>query len=291
MDVADIQAGQARVRDEVGARCQKLFQDFLEEFKEFGEIKYLEPSQELLNQERTTLEVSFEDVEKYNQNLATTIIEEYYRIYPYLCQAVSNFVKDRSDLKREKECYVSFTDVPTRHKVRELKTEKIGTLIRISGQVIRTHPVHPELVSGTFICLDCQTVIKNVEQQFKFTNPTICRNPVCSNRRRFMLDIDKSSFIDFQKVRIQETQAELPRGCIPRSVEVILRAENVETVQAGDRYDFTGTLIVVPDVGALNLPGAKAQIGSKHRHGDEAEGVRGLKALEYYNKGGRRSAA
>lgn len=42
-------------------------------------------------------------------------------------------------------------------------------------------------------------------------------------------------FIDFQKVRIQETQAELPRGSIPRSVEVILRAEMVELVQAGDK--------------------------------------------------------
>ncbi|XP_044750091.1 DNA replication licensing factor Mcm6 [Coccinella septempunctata] len=279
MDVQGIQTVHRVQRDEVGIRCQKLFQDFLEEFREDNEIKYLEPAKELLNQERSTIEVSFEDVEKYNQNLATTCIEEYYRIYPYLCQAVSNFVKDRCELKKDKECYVSFTDVPTRHKVRELKTEKIGTLIRISGQVIRTHPVHPELISGTFVCLDCQTAIKNVEQQFKFTNPTICRNPVCMNRRRFMLDIDKSMFIDFQKVRIQETQAELPRGCIPRSVEVILRAENVETVQAGDRYDFTGTLIVVPDVGKMSLPGAKAQINSRHKGGDEGEGVRGLKAL------------
>lgn len=88
-------------------------------------------------------------------------------------------------------------------------------------------------------------------------------------------------FIDFQKVRIQETQSELPRGCIPRSVEVLLRAEAVETVQAGDRYDFTGTLIVVPDVGALQLPGAKADLGSRHKPGEAAamEGVRGLKAL------------
>lgn len=31
-----------------------------------------------------------------------------------------------------------------------------------------------------------------------------------------MLDINKSRYVDFQKVRIQETQAELPRGCIPR---------------------------------------------------------------------------
>lgn len=51
--------------------------------------------------------------------------------------------------------------------MRELTTAKIGTLIRISGQIVRTHPVHPELVFGTFVCLDCQTVIKNVEQQFK----------------------------------------------------------------------------------------------------------------------------
>lgn len=106
-------------------------------------------------------------MEKYNQNLATTIIEEYYRIYPYVCQAVSNYVKDRTELKKHKDCYIAFMDVPTRHVVRELKTDKIGTLIRISGQVIRTHPVHPELVSGTFVCLDCQTVIHNVEQQFK----------------------------------------------------------------------------------------------------------------------------
>lgn len=38
-------------------------------------------------------------------------------------------------------------------------------------------------------------------------------------------------------------------------LQVILRAEIVESVQAGDRYDFTGTLIVVPDVGALAAPG------------------------------------
>ncbi|XP_046687429.1 LOW QUALITY PROTEIN: DNA replication licensing factor Mcm6-like, partial [Homalodisca vitripennis] len=250
-------------------------------FREDGEIKYIEGAKELKSLERSTLEVSFEDVEKYNQSLATTIIEEYYRIYPFLCQAVCNFAKDRGEAKPEKkEYYVSFVDVPTKHKVRELTTAKIGTLVRITGQVVRTHPVHPELVLGTFLCLDCQTIVKDVEQQFKYTQPTICRNPVCSNRRRFMLEVDKSVFVDFQKVRIQETQAELPRGCIPRSVEVILRAETVELVQAGDRYDFTGTLVVVPDVGALQLPGARAESGSHHKTGDSNnEGVRGLKAL------------
>ena len=117
---------------------------------------------------------------------------------------------------------------------------RIGALVRITGQVVRTHPVHPELVLGTFICADCQTSIPDVEQQFKYTQPSICRNPVCNNRSRFTLDVSKSRFVDFQKVRIQEIQSELPRGSIPRSLEIILRAETVEMAQPGDRVDFVG---------------------------------------------------
>lgn len=100
-------------------------------------------------------------------------------------------------------CEVSNVTRSVLSRIRELSTARIGTLLRISGQVVRTHPVHPELVSGTFLCLDCQSVIKDVEQQFKYTQPTICKNPVCANRRRFMLDTNKSRFVDFQKVRIR----------------------------------------------------------------------------------------
>nr|QIC49966.1 zygotic DNA replication licensing factor Mcm6 [Actinia equina] len=281
MDVADRSSGTVTVRDELAERCQKLFQDFLEEFKEDGELKYLADAQELIRPERNTLVVSYSDVEAYNAQLSTIIQEEYYRVFPFLCRGVRNFARDRGEVPTNKEFYVSFVDLPTRHKIRELTSQKIGSLLRISGQVVRTHPVHPELVTGTFVCLDCQTIIKDVEQQFKYTQPTVCRNPICQNRARFMLDINKSRYVDFQKVRIQETQAELPRGCIPRSVEVILRAEAVEQAQAGDKCDFTGTLIVVPDVGQLTTPGARAESSERQRSGDgyQAEGIRGLKAL------------
>ncbi|XP_077926864.1 DNA replication licensing factor MCM6 isoform X2 [Halichoerus grypus] len=270
------------VRDEVAEKCQKLFLDFLEEFQNSdGEIKYLQLAEELIRPERNTLVVSFVDLEQFNQQLSTTIQEEFYRVYPYLCRALKTFVKDRKEIPLAKDFYVAFQDLPTRHKIRELTSSRIGLLTRISGQVVRTHPVHPELVSGTFLCLDCQTVIKDVEQQFKYTQPNICRNPVCANRRRFLLDTNKSRFVDFQKVRIQETQAELPRGSIPRSLEVILRAEAVESAQAGDKCDFTGTLIVVPDVSKLSIPGARAETNSRVSgvDGYETEGIRGLRAL------------
>ncbi|XP_077125517.1 maternal DNA replication licensing factor mcm6 isoform X6 [Ranitomeya variabilis] len=247
-------AGQ-QVKDELSDKCQKLFLEFLEECKKDGGNLYVSAAEELIRPERNTLVVNFTDIEYYNQQLSTTIQEEYYRVYPHLCRAVRHFVRQIGNVPINKEFYVAFSDFPSRQKIRELSSLKIGTLLRISGQVVRTHPVHPELVSGTFLCMDCQSVVKDVEQQFKYTQPTICKNPVCANRRRFTLDTNKSRFVDFQKVRIQETQAELPRGAIPRSVEIILRAEAVETAMAGDRCDFTGTLIVVPDVSALSVGG------------------------------------
>uniref|UniRef100_A0A8C2ZS48 DNA replication licensing factor MCM6 n=1 Tax=Cyclopterus lumpus TaxID=8103 RepID=A0A8C2ZS48_CYCLU len=285
MDVATATAEHAgeMVKDELAEKCQKLFQAFLEEYQTGdGEVKYVREAEELIRPERNTLVVSFTDLEGFNQELATTIQEEYYRVYPFLCRAVRNFARDHGNVPLNKEFYVALEELPTRHKIRELSSMRIGTLVRISGQVVRTHPVHPELVSGTFLCMDCQALIKDVPQQFKYSPPTICRNPVCNNRSRFHLDTHKSKFIDFQKVRIQETQAELPRGSIPRSLEIVLRAEAVEMAQAGDRCDFTGTLIVVPDVSQLSTPGVRAETSTRIAGGPQgfdADGLRGLKAL------------
>uniref|UniRef100_A0A667Y9T7 DNA replication licensing factor MCM6 n=1 Tax=Myripristis murdjan TaxID=586833 RepID=A0A667Y9T7_9TELE len=275
MDVvtANVESAGEMVKDELAEKFQSAM---------YGEVKYVREAEELIRPERNTLLVSFTDLEGFNQELATTIQEEFYRVYPFLCRAVRNFARDHGNVPLNKEFYAAIQDLPTRHKIRELSSLRIGTLVRISGQVVRTHPVHPELVSGSFLCMDCQGAIKDVPQQFKYSPPTICRNPVCNNRSRFHLDTHKSKFIDFQKVRIQETQAELPRGSIPRSLEIILRAEAVETAQAGDRCDFIGTLIVVPDVSQLSTPGVRAETGSRVAGGGqgfETEGLRGLKAL------------
>ena len=45
------------------------------------------------------------------------------------------------------------------------------------------------------------------------------------------------------------------------------------------RCDFVGTLIVVPDVASINLPGAPSITSGARHKGAESEGVRGLKSL------------
>lgn len=51
---------------------------------------------------------------------------------------------------------------------------EIGKLVSITGVVTRTSEVRPELLQGTFKCLDCGGVVKNVDQQFKYTEVRWC---------------------------------------------------------------------------------------------------------------------
>ncbi len=61
----------------------------------------------------------------------------------------------------------------------------------------------------------------------------------------------------------------MPSGAVPRTIDIILRGEQVEKAQPGDRVLVTGTLIVVPDVFSMLKPGEKNELQK------QAEIVRG----------------
>ncbi|KAJ1969178.1 MCM DNA helicase complex subunit mcm6 [Dispira parvispora] len=181
--------------------------------------------------------------------------------------------------------YVAFTNLPSVSRIRELRTDRIGQLSGISGTVTRTSEVRPELIFGTFRCVLCQTLVRHVEQQFKYTEPSVCQNPVCQNKTAWDLCLESSVFVDWQRVRIQENANEIPAGSMPRTLDVILRGDLVEHAKAGDKMVFTGSLLVVPDVSQINAPGNKAEsqrdvAGQRRvREGYGDDGVTGLKSL------------
>ncbi|CAB4251996.1 similar to Saccharomyces cerevisiae YGL201C MCM6 Protein involved in DNA replication [Maudiozyma barnettii] len=157
----------------------------------------------------------------------------------------------------ERLLQISFFNLSAVHRIRDVKSDKIGSLLSISGTVTRTSEVRPELFKASFTCDLCRAIVDNVEQYFKFTEPTFCPNPTCENRAFWTLNVARSKFLDWQRVRIQENANEIPNGSMPRTLDVILRGDCVERAKPGDRCKFTGTDIVVPDVSQLGLPGVK----------------------------------
>ena len=178
---------------------------------------------------------------------------------------------------------VAFYGFETPDRVRQLKTEKIGHLLSVSGTVTRTTEVRPELVYASFTCNECGKVINDVEQEFRYTEPTMCQATQCYNRSHWTLNVEQSKFVDWQRIRIQENANEIPTGSMPRSMDVIVRNEMVERAKAGDKCVFTGTLIVVPDVSAFRTPGTSVETQRdttvRSKEGIANEGVTGLKSL------------
>jgi len=253
--------------------------------------------------------------------MATAIADQYYRYQPYMIRALHNLIAryepryfrehrqpDSSSTATEpsiaanatsqsssmaektpnqqtdKLFTLAFYNMPMISRIRQLRTREVGKLVSISGTVTRTSEVRPELHLGTFVCESCNNTVYNVEQTFRYLEPTQCPNLTCGNTRAWRLDIRQSTFVDWQKIRVQESSSEIPTGSMPRTMDVIVRGEIVDRAKAGERCIFTGTLIVIPDVSQFRIPGQTAQATkdtSNLPRGGEVggTGVSGLKAL------------
>ena len=250
-------------------------------------------------QQSTTIFVDLAHLVNHNHELAEAIEYEHERFEPYLRRALlmflsqthpevaQNFEKDGTTTSNTSQqalfFAVSFYNHPKIMAVRDMRMELIGRLGSFCGTITRTSEVRPELISATFRCEKCGLVSPPIRQEYHYTRPALCKNPRCDNSSSsWILESSTSEFVDWQKVRVQENADEIPPGSMPRSVDVIIRNDYVETAKAGDKCIFVGTLIVVPDSHALSRTGESviAQRSSPPGvDGVGSQGVRGLKAL------------
>lgn len=248
---------------------------------------YVDQLSTMKEREIETLFVSYQHLVEFNANLAADISDAYYRMEPYLRSALKEFVRQHlgssystKEDGAEREFWISFYNLGHNEKLRNLRSDKIGSLSQFIGTVTRTTEVRPELFTGAFRCLECMQMVSGVQQQFKYTPPTVCPNDTCGNRNKWTPVVEESTFVDWQKVKVQENPDEVPAGSLPRTIDVILRNSLVESVRPGDKAVFSGSLVVVPDVAALTAPGERLQsrlaVDRSNIGGGSGENVTGL---------------
>lgn len=221
----------------------------------------------------STMFVDFTHIISVDIELAEAIQADYYRFESYLRRAVYQFIIDlhpeiqaylneaggtsNAGSNTYHQFFIAMYNLPSVIPLRQLRTSMLCRLTSITGTITRTTEVRPELLVGAFRCNQCGLLAESIEQQFHFTRPTVCRNPRCKNSSplNFLLEIDKSIFSDWQKLRVQENSDQIPPGCMPRSIDLIVRHEMVERAKAGDQCVFTGCLVVIPDGSALARAG------------------------------------
>ena len=247
---------------------------------------YVQEAEKLIRNDKQTMDIDYRHLVQYDQDrdLTDAIVDDYYRYEKHIRKAVYELIfRQNPEHAKDKQFSVSFLHLDNVEKLRDLKTARIGKLMELTGTVTRTTEVRPELISGCFRCQSCGATIRDMEQQFRYTEPQMCVNEHCGNKTKWELLVNESTFVDWQKLRVQENAGDIPPGSMPRSIDIILRSEVVDKAKPGDKCIFTGQLVVVPDIVSLLKPGERTQAskrgGGGRKEGNAMEGVSGLKRL------------
>ncbi len=214
-------------------------------FKEFLiRTDYEKRLRESVNKGSRSFLVSLSDLEKYDPDLADTIILRPIEIIEELEAVVSGM-----DLSTKERVYVRIYDMWSDFdvKLKDLRTKHLGKLVQVEGLIRQASEVRPEVLEITFECLDCGNKISVLQTEHGIKKPTRC---ICG--KSVFKEVDKA-FRDSQGLKLEESPERLVGGEQPSRVDVILHDDLVEPtlrerLTPGNRVKVTGVLKEKPNI-------------------------------------------
>ena len=233
---------------------QELFQDF------FKTEKYRQIISQLAVSGKTSIIVDFEDLYTFDQRLAEQLLErpdEYLKHADNAAYAQLQ-IEDPEYAEKRGKADVRITQLLAPTHLRKLGSDHIMKLVMVEGIVVRSTPVRPMVMQGSFKCKGCGEITR-INQSGEFLKaPFECPNPSCRRKGPFEFVQEESTFIDSQDLRMQERPEDLPPGQLPRTLHVKLAgSEIVDVARPGDHASIVGVVrafaSTLPRVGKLRV--------------------------------------
>ena len=234
-------------------------EEFIRTYKdEDGNTVYWSRVQQMPIYEETSLVVDFQELVTFDNIFYEKAIENPTGLLSNFNDALLSIIRSEDDKYVEDTIEkmgtgifkVRIVNYSEHVALRAIRSKHIGRLIHISGILMRASEVKPLLEIGVFECRgsagQCGNEIPVIQEEGRFTTPLFCDSCNTSKPPVKLLP-QKSVFIDWQRVRIQESPEELPPGQMPRSVDVTLRGDIVDLSRPGDMVKVTGILQTSPD--------------------------------------------
>jgi len=186
-----------------------------------------------------SLSVSFFDIEQFDPELADELLNFPDEVLRDAHQALL----DIGDTKGVDflNAHVRVRDLASHVQIRSIRSHHIGKLIAVEGLIRKATEVRPKITRAVFHCpYEHETVVMQGE---KFVEPYECDDVNCSRKRGpFTLSKEKSTFLDAQKLRIQESPEGLRGGEQPQALDVLVIDDLAGITTPGDRIIITGVL-------------------------------------------------
>jgi len=199
--------------------------------------------------ERRSLEVPFSTLDAADTSLADLLLERPEEVLDAGRRAMRELLPNAgpdSDGLRLRPIGLP----PTAHRaIRDLRETDLNHFIAIDGIVRRVTEVRPQIRDAVFQCVACRVEFHEPQDDASmvFREPLECPEAQggCGRpqgRTRFRLLPEKSSYVDAQRIEMQENPESLRRGAHPQGIAVLLTEDLTGHVLPGNRVVLNGVL-------------------------------------------------
>ncbi len=198
--------------------------------------------------DKKSLVLDYSDINAYSIEFAMLLVDQPDRCFEIARKAVMSMVPSIS--RPGDVINVRVTNLPRDSKVeiRNLRADHLGRLIAVEGLARKVTTVKPRMTHALFRCARCGSE-QWVEQPGNILRePMMCNNPdgTCNRQAmRFILDPKSSTWIDTQKIEIQESPEGLRGGAQPERITGYVEDDIAGEVTAGNRVTLNGILRTV----------------------------------------------
>ena len=227
--------------------------DRAEEWSGFLKKKYKSALNKISREYPSTrsLEIEYDVLEKYGKTgiiLADDLLEHPGKTLGDIKDAIrsANLVSGKDVEGRDitediiKGINIRFVHLPRKTSIRDIRSEHINKFISVDGIVRRVTEVRPRLVIGAFRCANGH-ITRKVQDYGTYSEPDMCGNAECTQKKLELVQ-SLSTFIDSQKLRIQETPEGLRGGEQPQTIDIDCVDDICGVVAPGDRIIINGIL-------------------------------------------------
>ncbi len=237
---------------ETDGSCWELMKDMINLINESE--KYVNAIKRMCIENRASIEVEYEDFAKRFK----CIDEDPGKFLEVLSKALTSVVKiyyPSYGLIRP-TIVGRIVNLPVVENIRDLRNNHINRFVRVCGIVTRRSGVFSEYLVVYYVCMKCKASFgpfyvnssssmsnRNDSKQngnvYSYNNkPKTCFE--CQGGGPFMVDSQETIYKNFQRVTVQDVPGRTPAGSLPRSKEVILTHDLIDSCKPGDEVDITG---------------------------------------------------
>lgn len=206
---------------------------------------YLEKLAEINTLEEPYLNVDCGHIKQFDEILYNQLVRYPQEVIPALDMTTNEmFFEMFPDAMLEHQIQVRPFNVVKTTNMRMLDPADIDQLITISGMVIRSSNVIPEMREAFFKCTVCSNTAEVEVDRGRIAEPTLCTH--CNSRCSFTIVHNLSHFADKQMVKLQESPDDMPAGQTPQTIVLYAHNDLVDFVTPGDRVAVTGIYRALP---------------------------------------------